>query len=445
MAAGPDFAAAAASHTMIGLRKRNADEPKRLGPRAAPTGAAGQGGNMTLRQSTAQAEAKPADDYLERVRRVAPAIDAAAERIEQDRRLPTEVLDALHGEGLFRLLLPERYGGSEVDPATFHVVISEVARHDASTAWCLCQGNGCAMAAAYVAPDIAQEVWGKDPRAVLAWGPPGKATAIDEGDHYRVTGNWSFASGMRHATWLGGHSVVAGPDGTPLTDEAGKPTIRTMLIPASKVEKKDIWHVMGLRGTASDAFSVKDLTVPRAHTLMRGENQELFHEAPLYVFPQTALYSIGFSGTAIGIARAMLESFKELAGEKTPLRMKGKLRENGMVQMDVGLGEARLNAARANILSEATDIWNEVRATGKLTVAQRMRIRLATTFGIHEAKAVADSAYHLAGATAIFNSNVFERRFRDIHSVTQQVQGRKANIQAVGSFLLGNEPDMTVI
>jgi alkylation response protein AidB-like acyl-CoA dehydrogenase len=400
---------------------------------------------MALQQSTAQAEVNPAEDYLDRVRRVAPVIDGAADRIEQDRRLPPEVLDALHGEGLFRLLLPKRYGGSEVDPATFHLVISEVARHDASTAWCLCQGNGCAMAATYVTPEIAQEVWGNDPRAVLAWGPPGKATAIDEGDHFRVTGKWSFASGMRHATWLGGHSVVADADGTPRTDEAGKPVVRTMLIPSSQVEKKDIWHVMGLRGTASDAFSVNDLSVPRAYTLMRGENQELFHETPLYIFPQTALYSIGFSGTAIGIARAMLESFKELAGEKTPLRMKGKLRENGLIQMEVGMGEARLNAARANVLSEVTDIWDEVQATGTLTVAQRMRIRLATTFGIHEAKAVADSVYDLAGATAIFASSVFERRFRDIHTVTQQVQGRKANIQSVGSFLLGNDPDMSVI
>jgi len=400
---------------------------------------------MALRLSTAPAERKSVDDYLDRVRRVAPVIDAAAERIERDRRLPPNLVDALHAEGMYRLLLPRRYGGGEVDPATFHAVISEIAQHDASTAWCLCQGNGCSMAAAYVAPEIAEEVWGNDPRGVLAWGPPGKATATEDGDNYRVSGEWSFASGMRHATWLGGHSSVVAPDGTPRRHPDGSTVVRTMLIPAAKAEITDIWHVMGLRGTASDAFAVKDLVVPQAYSLSRDDPQELYIETPLYLFPQTALYSIGFSGTAIGIARGMLESFKALASEKTPRRMKGTLRENGMVQMEVGMAEARLNAARANILHEATDIWNAVLATGELTVAQRMRIRLATTFGIHEAKAAADAVYDLAGATAIFTSNVFERRFRDIHTVTQQVQGRKANIQSVGSYLLGNEPDMSVI
>jgi hypothetical protein len=141
----------------------------------------------------------------------------------------------------------------------------------------------------------------------------------------------------------------------------------------------------------------------------------------------------------------LLEAFKELAGEKTPRRMKSVLRENGMVQMEVGLCEARLGAARAFILNELADIWGSVLATGKLTVPQRMRIRLMTTYGIHEAKKTADAVYDLAGATAIFTSSVFERRFRDIHTVTQQVQGRKANIQSVGSFLLGNTPDMSVI
>ena len=400
---------------------------------------------MALRLSTAPVDVSPADDYLARVRRLAPVIAGASDRIEQDRRLTPELVDALHAEGMYRLLLPRRYGGGQVDPATFHMAMSEVARHDASTAWCLGQGNGCAMAAAYVKPEIAEEVWGNDPRGVLAWGPPGKATATDEGDSFRVTGSWSFASGMRHATWLGAHSTVVGPDGTPKLGPDGSKVVRTMLIRQSQAEITDIWHVIGLRGTASDAFAVKDFVVPRDYSLSRDDAQELYVDEPLYLFPQTTLYSIGFSGVAIGIARALLESFKELASEKTPRRMKNTLRENGMVQMEVGMAEARLNAARANILSEATDIWNTVLATNELTIPQRMRIRLATTFGIQEAKQVGDAVYHLAGATAIFESNVFERRFRDLNTVTQQTQGRKTNIQAVGSFLLGNEPDMGVI
>jgi alkylation response protein AidB-like acyl-CoA dehydrogenase len=400
---------------------------------------------MSLRLSTAPAEKTVTEEYLSRVRSIAPVIAGASDRIDEDRRLTPEVVSALHGAGMYRLLLPKKFGGGEVDPATFHQVISEVAQYDASTAWCLGQGNGCAMAAAYVPAEIADRVWGQDPRAVLAWGPPGKATAVDEGDHFRVTGKWSFASGMRHATWLGGHSTVVERDGTPCKGPNGGPMVRTMLIPFADAKVTDIWHVMGLRGTASDQFEVTDYRVPREYTLTRDDPLELYVESPLYRLPQTTLYSIGFSGTAIGIARSMLETFKELAGEKTPRRMKNVLRENGMVQMEVGLAEARLKAARAYILHELADIWPAVQATGTLTVPQRMRIRLMTTFGIHEAKEAANAVYDLAGATAIFKSNTFERKFRDIHTVTQQVQGRKTNIQAVGSFLLGNAPDMSVI
>jgi alkylation response protein AidB-like acyl-CoA dehydrogenase len=115
-----------------------------------------------------------------------------------------------------------------------------------------------------------------------------------------------------------------------------------------------------------------------------------------------------------------------------------------MVQYEVAQAEARIGAARAYVLSELRDIWEEVVATNALSIANRMRIRLATTFAIHEAKAAADTGYELAGATAIFVGNDFERRFRDIHTVTQQLQGRRAHLQSVGAFLLGLPPDLDI-
>jgi len=399
---------------------------------------------MTSSVTTAPSEASVVDDYLKRVRGLAPAITAASERIEKDRRLPPDLLSALHEAELFRMLLPKPFGGGEVHPACFHQVISEVAQYDASTAWCLGQGNGCAMTAAYLDPEVSDEIWGRDPSAVLAWGP-GKATIADEGETWRVNASCAFASGMRHATWLGAHCHETEADGTVRKDESGNPVWRTALMRSDVPEIKDIWNTIGLRGTASDAYEIKDVVVDRQFTLHREKAYERRYQAPLYLFPATALYSIGFSGVAIGIARSMLESFKELAGEKTPRRLPGVLRDNGIVQMEVGVCEARLTAARAYILSEIDEIWSTVKATNQLTVPQRMRIRLMTTHGIHEAKAVGDAVYDLAGATAIFASSIFERKFRDLHTVTQQVQGRKMNIQSVGSFLLGNAPDMSVI
>jgi alkylation response protein AidB-like acyl-CoA dehydrogenase len=180
------------------------------------------------------------------------------------------------------------------------------------------------------------------------------------------------------------------------------------------------------------------------HSIVRDAPAERRYQAPLYLFPQMSLYASGFAGTALGIARAMLDAFTKLAVDKRPPLAKRTLRDTGMVQYEVAQAEARLRAARAFVLSELSDIWQEVVATNALSIENRMRIRLASTFAIHEAKAAADVAYDLAGATAIFLGNDLERRFRDIHTVTQQQQGRKAHLQSVGAFLLGLPPDLGI-
>lgn len=385
-----------------------------------------------------------AEDCLARVRRIAATIESEAEASERGLRLSPTLQAALHREGLFRLLLPRPFGGFETDPPTFFQVIEEVAKHDASTAWCLCQGNGCAMSAAFLDPEVAREVWGRNLEAVLAWGPGAKSQATVEGDGYRLTGRWAFVSGGRHATWLGGHASIVEADGSPRRNADGE-VVRTLLLPASEATWIDAWDVIGLRGTGSDSYEVKDLFVRQDHGFHRDDPAERRYHAPLYLFPQMSLYASGFSATALGIARALLDTFTELAVDKRPPLAKRTLRDTGMVQYEVAQAEARIRAARAFVLSELSDIWQEVVATKALSVANRMRIRLATTFAIHEAKAAADIAYDLAGATAIFVSNDFERRFRDMHTVTQQQQGRKAHLQTVGAFLLGLPPDLDIV
>lgn len=108
--------------------------------------------------------------------------------------MTSELLSALHDSGLFRLLLEKRFDGAEVCPSDFSVIIEEVAKHDASTAWCLCQANGCTMTASFLNDDVANEIWGHDPKGVVAWGP-GKSEAVPEGDGFRVNAKCAFASG----------------------------------------------------------------------------------------------------------------------------------------------------------------------------------------------------------------------------------------------------------
>src|SRR5215469_13214937 len=211
----------------------------------------------------------PAAEYVQRARELAPELAAAADEIERRRELPEPVVDALVERGLFRLLLPRSLGGAELLPADFVPVIEEIAKADASTAWCLNQAAGCSMTAAYLDPAAAREIFG-GPHGILAWGPgPGTARVVKGG--YRVTASWSFASGSHNATWLGCHVPVVEADGTPRLNPDGSPVIRTMLFPKSNAQMTDIWRVIGLKGTGSDRFSVEDLFVPQQHTATRDD------------------------------------------------------------------------------------------------------------------------------------------------------------------------------
>lgn len=399
---------------------------------------------MATSASPVAVERTDRDIYLDRVREIGPLIEESAGTIEKNRRLPEELRNALYEAGLFRLLLEKRFGGAEVCPSDFSAIIEEVAKHDGSTAWCLCQGNGCAMTASFLDDDVANKIWGHDPKGVLAWGP-GRSEAVREGDGFRVNANCAFASGGRHATWIGTHSTIVDKAGNPELDENGKKIYRTMLVPAEEIEWEDIWHVVGLRGTASDGYAIKDLYVPYEHTVHRDDPEERRTDNPLYLFRQTNLYASGFSGVAMGIAHSMVKAFGDLTTKKTPRMRKTTLAENAVVQAEFARASIRLNAAETFLRSELDDIWAAVLATGELTIEQRMRIRLATTHGIHEAKAAADAVWDAAGATAIFASGPYERRFRDLHTVTQQMQGRKAHYETVGAFMLGNEPDLSSV
>jgi alkylation response protein AidB-like acyl-CoA dehydrogenase len=320
-------------------------------------------------------------------------------------------------------------------------VVEEVAKADASTAWCLNQNCVCSMTAAYLEPAAAEEIFG--PReAVLAWGSQGGdgAALVTDGG-FRVTGTWAFASGGRRATWLGAHCPIVERDSTRRVRRGGAPDIRTMLFPIGQAKMTDIWSVMGLRGTGSDAYTVADLFVPAAHAATRDEPSERRHPSPLYCVPTGSLYASGFAGLALGIARTMLDDLERLAVDKTPRGRKNTMRENAVIQAQVAQAEARLRSARAFLFDSLTHIWPAVVAGGEITFDQRMQIRVASTWAINEAADVARTAYGAAGSTAIFQSQPFERRFRDIHAVTQQVQGRPAHFETVGAHILGLETD----
>ena len=375
--------------------------------------------------------------YREVARTLVPKIAACADQIEQDRQLPQPLVDELVDAGLFKLLLPRWLGGAQVDPGTFVEVLEEISKVDASTAWVICQTAGCSMAAATLRRDVAEEIFGGTPHGILAWGPGLGARAVVADGGYRVTGTFSFLSGGRHATWLGGFAPVHDAEGTPRRKPDGGPDMRWMLFPLAKTTMLDVWHVIGLRGTGSDSFSVSDVFVPEAYTVPRHEEPAPHDPSPLYCFPYVSLFAVGFAGVALGLARSSLEAFIALAKDKTPRGFKGTLRENAVIQSQVAQAEARLAGARLYLITSLQEIWQAVERARRVTIDQRVRIRLAASYAILQAREVVNFAYHGAGSTAVFIGAPFERRFRDMYAITQQMQGRDDHFESVGQYLLG--------
>ena len=382
-------------------------------------------------------------DWVARAHGLAPVITAGADRTERERRIADDVIAAIDDAGIPRMLMPATLGGGAADILTFNRVIEALAAADGSTAWCLAQSLASSHAAGFLDPPIAREVFGA-PRAIVAWGPPGgptKAQVVDGG--YRVTGKWRFASGSANATWMGGHSQVYERDGTPRLDAAGRPVMRTMLFKPAQATIHDTWHVIGLRGTASNDYEVADLFVPEPYSTWRDQASDRREGGPLYNIPLLTLYGIGFSGVALGLADASLRAFMTLAQTKKPgggLGSQQVLRDNAVIQSKVAQATGRLAGARALLHESLRDIWETSSSAGTFSLEQRAMLRVAITGAMDNAREVVDFAYHAAGTTGIFQGSAFERRFRDLHTALAQGQAHLSNFEAAGQALFGVEP-----
>ena len=380
----------------------------------------------------------PGFDLVERARAIAPLIAQEANEIERTRRLTAPVVSALVENGLYRSLLPRSLGGAEAPLEVFMQMQEEIAKADASTAWCLGQCSVCAMTAAYLDKDAAAEIFNTPP-GILAWGAiKHEVQAVPGG--YRASARWDFASGSRQASWLGAHVRVVEADGTPRRKPDGSPEIRTILFPIAEATMYDVWDVIGLRGTGTDSYSVENLFIPDRFAALRDEPSALREQGPLYKLSTNMVFSMGFAATSVGVARATLDAAIDLARGKTPQGLKA-MKENNAVQGLVGRQEASLRAARAYVYSTAREVWSDLARGNPVTEEHRIALRIAATWTIHQAASVVDVAYHMAGATAVFSANKFERRFRDMHAIAQQIQARDTHYEDAGKAILGSRLD----
>jgi len=288
--------------------------------------------------------------------------------------------------------------------------------------------------------DVARAIWIDTPRSVVANTPAPTAQAVVVPGGYRVTGRQGFSTGCRHAAWLAAHGQVV-ENGRPRPDTDGQQERRYFFVPAAEAQLLDTWHVRGMRGTGTHHFAVNDVFVPAERTVL-SVTAPLLEPGPLYKIPRTLQFASGDAAVALGMARTCLATFVELAGAKTPRAMEALLRDQSMIQVNVGQAEAHLRSGRAFLIEAVREIWTAA-TSGTVTLDQRATLRLATTHAIRLAAQVVDTVYNAAGATAIYDANPLQRHFQDIHVITQHMQGRLAHYEMVGRHWLGLSVDET--
>ncbi len=245
---------------------------------------------------------------------------------------------------------------------------------------------------------------------------------------YRLSGRWNFSSGSRHATWF---TAVAPLDGD---DE-----IRMFLLPKPDVELIDVWQVNGLRGTGSFGFEAVDAFVPASRVW--DPKTAPREPGPLYVIPQVLLFAASFASVALGASRTALNDAIEFAGGNRARLERDLRRDKPVVWRDVGRAEAVWSSARAFLNEAVVELWAGAQRSRSLTVDERIRLRLASTHATRLAADVTDIAYELCGSDAMFEANPVQRRFQDVHAITQQIQARLAHYDTAGQYYLGLEPE----
>lgn len=370
-----------------------------------------------------------------RVRELLPAIRARRAEIEEGRRLPRDLADALKQTRIFALSVPRVIGGEEASPLEFMRVIEAVSTADGSAGWCAMVGIGNNVAAGYMSEAGAREVFA-DPTAPLAGiaAPAGAATRVDGG--VRVSGRWPFASGISHARWLWAGCLVM-QDGAPRMTARG-PEIVHVCIPVNDVEVHDTWHVSGLCGTASHDFSADEVFVPeqRMFALLdpSGHRPE-----PLYQMPPLPLFVFQVPCVSLGIARAALDELNALAQIKVPSLYSAVLADKAVAHVEVARAEVALGSARAYLYETVERIWETVVAGDAPAPRDIALGRAAATHAAETGATVARTVGTLAGGSAIYSSSPLQRHVRDADAVAHHFTMAPHIWEEAGRVVLGRE------
>jgi alkylation response protein AidB-like acyl-CoA dehydrogenase len=366
------------------------------------------------------------EDLLARVDALRPLIEAHADEAERAAGYEPEVVRAIAAAGLFKLLVPQEYGGLEAPLPLAARVFAAVAEIDGAAGWTVMIGAGGGPFAAYQPDATAREVFGPRDAVVAGSGAPdGLARRVPGG--YRVSGTWRWASGAPHATWFTANCRID-----------GGPEIRAMTVPAADVQVVETWDAVGLRATASHDMRIEDVLVPEERTFAL-DPAELRIRRPLYRYPFVALAGVTMASVALGVALHALRAFAELARTKrTP--------DGGLLRADPAAAEryaaalSGVRAAQAWFERTLEETWAVVAGGGELDEDGLADVALACAQVARSGVEAADRLVDVAGMAPVPRTSALGRCWRDLHTLRQNVLVNPARVfPATGSELLARD------
>jgi alkylation response protein AidB-like acyl-CoA dehydrogenase len=362
---------------------------------------------------------------------IAVTAQGMSTQIDDDRRLPEELVALLGESGLLRAGAPAEVGGLELPPGVALRCAEAVARGNASAGWCVSIAITSSLLVAYLPASSRDALFGGG-RGVAAgvWAPRGTARTVDGG--VVVSGRWAFCSGITHADMMFAGCLV---------DDQLVPSV--VALPKEDLNVLDTWHTLGLRGTGSHDSAADEVFVPadRVFSIFDGP----VVDRPLYRFPVFGFFALSIGAAALGNARGAIDDLIELAGAKKGLGSTRTLAERPSTQSAVATAESELEAARALYYQGIETAWQASQGDDGVSVEVRNRLRLAATHAVRTSAYVVRDMYDLAGGSAIYDSSPLQRRFRDAYTATAHFQVNEASRELPGRILLDQPADVAML
>ena len=362
-------------------------------------------------------------NVLERAKRVGALARDNFERSEELGQLAPPVAEALHSEGLLGMWTPRSLrGGLELDPVTSLQVIENVSYGDPSAGWVLMAASlAIGTGAAYLKDEAVKELFSGPRLPVIAGQGTRPGTAIPTKGGFKLSGSWSFASGIKHGTHIHTLGLIDG------THEA-----RIFVLPVGKAKLIDNWDVIGLRATGSIDYTTDDVFVPEAYTHM-ATTEEPLRGGNLYTLGIIGFAGMCHSGWACGIGRRVLDELAAVAVERAG---RGGIAESASFHEDFAKAEGVYRAARALVYETWSDVGATLERGAKPSVRQHSLIRLALAHATWSAHEAALFAYKAAGSQAL-RAGTLQHLFRDMHAGTQHITSAPPVYAAIGRELAG--------